>query len=204
MEFHEKLQELRKSRSLTQEELAEAIFVSRTAVSKWESGRGYPSIDSLKALSRFFCVTIDEMICSGEMVTVAENEKQTFICRYRTLLFGMLDIFSVLLLFLPVFGNGPDMSAVSLIGFEPVNPWIKPIFIGIVTVMALGGICSLAAGCLGTGRWNLHLLAAGMIISILSTAAFVLTRQPYAGFICFAVFVIKGMLSIAKQLRTGQ
>ena len=54
MEFHEKLQELRKSRGLTQEELAEALFVSRTAISKWESGRGYSSIDSLKEISRYF------------------------------------------------------------------------------------------------------------------------------------------------------
>lgn len=40
MEFHEKLQELRKPKSLTQEELSEILFVSRTAISKWESGRG--------------------------------------------------------------------------------------------------------------------------------------------------------------------
>ena len=38
MEFHEKLQELRKQKNLTQEQLAQALFVSRTAISKWESG----------------------------------------------------------------------------------------------------------------------------------------------------------------------
>lgn len=38
MEFGEKLQELRKSRGLTQEELSETLYVSRTAISKWESG----------------------------------------------------------------------------------------------------------------------------------------------------------------------
>ena len=58
MEFHEKLQELRKKRGLTQEELADALYVSRTAISKWESGRGYPSIDSLKEISGFFSVSI--------------------------------------------------------------------------------------------------------------------------------------------------
>ena len=39
MEFNEKLQGLRKRRGLTQEELAESIYVSRTAISKWESTR---------------------------------------------------------------------------------------------------------------------------------------------------------------------
>lgn len=67
MEFHEKLAELRKSKGLTQEELAEALFVSRTAISKWESGRGYPSIDSLKAIAKYFHVTIDELYSSTKM-----------------------------------------------------------------------------------------------------------------------------------------
>ena len=74
MEFHEKLQVLRKQKGLTQEELAEALFVSRTAISKWESGRGYPNIDSLKAIATFFSVTIDELLSSEEVLTIAEND----------------------------------------------------------------------------------------------------------------------------------
>lgn len=46
-------------------------YVSRTAMSKWESGRGYPSIDSLREVSRFFSVTIDELISPDEVVSAA-------------------------------------------------------------------------------------------------------------------------------------
>lgn len=81
MEFNEKLQELRKSRGLTQEELAEALFVSRTAVSKWESGRGYPSIDSLKEISKYFSVTIDELLTGEKLISIAERENKSNIQR---------------------------------------------------------------------------------------------------------------------------
>lgn len=57
MEFNEKLQELRKQKGLTQEELAKRLYISRTAISKWESGRGYPGIESLKSIAGFFSVT---------------------------------------------------------------------------------------------------------------------------------------------------
>ncbi len=76
MEFHEKLQELRKQKGLTQEELAEALYVSRTAISKWESGRGYPNIDSLKAIAKFFSVTIDELLSGEEVLTIAKDQKK--------------------------------------------------------------------------------------------------------------------------------
>lgn len=86
MEFNEKLQELRKSRGLTQEELAEALFVSRTAVSKWESGRGYPSIDSLKEISKYFSVTIDELLTGEKLISIAERENKSNIQRICDLL----------------------------------------------------------------------------------------------------------------------
>ena len=85
MEFNEKLQELRKARSMTQEELAEALFVSRTAISKWESGRGYPNLDSLKEISKYFSISIDELICSEEIISVAQDDKKEFIDKYVSL-----------------------------------------------------------------------------------------------------------------------
>ena len=74
MELNEKLQELRKQKGLTQEELAQALFVSRTAVSKWESGRGYPNIESLKGIAKFFGVTVDELLSGDELLTIAEED----------------------------------------------------------------------------------------------------------------------------------
>ena len=91
MEFNEKLQELRKQKGLTQEELAEALFVSRTAVSKWESGRGYPNIESLKAISKFFRVTVDELLSGEELLTIAEADTKAKETHFRDLIFGLLD-----------------------------------------------------------------------------------------------------------------
>ena len=105
MEFHEKLQELRKSRGLTQEELAEDLYVSRTAVSKWESGRGYPSIDSLKEISKYFSVTIDDLLSGDKLISIAEKENESNIRNMCELLLGIVDICSILLIVLPLYPN---------------------------------------------------------------------------------------------------
>ena len=198
MEFSEKLQELRKSRSMTQEELAEALFVSRTAISKWESGRGYPSIDSLKEISRYFSVTIDDLICSDEMITVAENDKKEFVSKYISLICNALDILLAILLFIPAFGNGPSSSeTVSLLGLSGITPWLKTVFVVIIGITILNGICGVIIANLNKPAWNRHRLVTGVVLSILSVTVFIVTRQPYAGIVCFAFLVIKGFL-IAK------
>ena len=80
MELNQKLQELRKQKGLTQEELAESLYVSRTAISKWESGRGYPNIESLKAIAKFFSVTVDELLSTDEVLTIAEEDNKQKKC----------------------------------------------------------------------------------------------------------------------------
>ena len=195
MEFNEKLQELRKSRSLTQEELAEALFVSRTAISKWESGRGYPNIDSLKAISRFFSVTIDDLICSEEMVSVAENEKREFADKSVSLICNSMDILLAILLFIPAFGNGPDSAVtVSLFGLTGISLWVKTVFIVIIAITIINGICGVIIAGFNKPVWNRHRLITGVVLSILAVIVFIAARQPYAGIVCFAFLVIKGFL----------
>jgi len=189
---------LRKARLMTQEELAEALYVSRTAISKWESGRGYPSIDSLKEISRFFSVTIDDLICPDEMITVAENDKREFVSKYVSLICCVLDALLAILVFIPAFGNGTDSSgAVSLFGLTGISPWVKTLFIVIISIAILNGISGVIIVAFSKPVWNRHRLITGVVLSILAVLVFIATRQPYAGIVCFAFLVIKGFL-IAK------
>ena len=199
MEFNEKLQELRKSKGLTQEELAETLFVSRTAVSKWESGRGYPSLESLKQISRFFAVSIDELICPEEILSAAEEEKKASLERVLSLLCGALDILPGLLLFLPVFGSGAEATAsVSLFAVAGIRLWIRIVFAALIALTVLNGICGVVISQWDKPVWNHHRLVTGLALSVTGTAVFILTRQPYAGIVCLTILVIKGIL-IAKR-----
>ena len=103
MEFNKKLHTLRKQKGLTQEELSVLLYVSRTAVSKWESGRGYPNIDSLIRISEVFSVTVDELISGNELLSIAEEESKEKKQKFKDITFGMLDILVSILLILPFF-----------------------------------------------------------------------------------------------------
>lgn len=59
------IMELRKSNNMSQEELAEKLFVSRQAISKWERGEALPDINNLAALAKLFNVSIDYIV-NGE------------------------------------------------------------------------------------------------------------------------------------------
>ena len=65
MALPEKLYALRKKSGLSQEQLAEALNVSRQAISKWEGGSAMPESDKLLALSNYFGVSLDYLLKDG-------------------------------------------------------------------------------------------------------------------------------------------
>ena len=197
MEFHEKLQNLRKEKGLTQEQLAEALFVSRTAISKWESGRGYPNIESLKAISKLFSVTVDELLSSDTLLTIAQRkESHTF-----DLIFGLLDCSAALLLFLPFFGQRVDVviQDVPLIALTEVSVYLKVIYYIFVIGTALFGLVTLALQNWEHPFWTRCKRAVSFLLSIGCALLFIISSQPYAAIFLFLFLIIKVLILLKNR-----
>lgn len=200
MEFYEKLQELRKQKGLTQEELAQMLYVSRTAISKWESGRGYPSIDSLKALSKFYSVSIDELLSSEEVLTIAEEENTEKQMYFRDLLFGLLDLGSVMFFFLPLFGQKTDggIQQLPLPALTEIAPYMKVSYFALVIAMLTMGVLTLALQNWQNVFWKAHRNHMSLILNALGVFLFILSPQAYGAALLFLFLAIKIAILIKK------
>ena len=201
MEFNEKLQELRKQRGLTQEELAEKLYVSRTAISKWESGRGYPNIESLKAIAKFFSVTVDELLSSGEVLTIAEEDNKRKEKHFYDLIYGLLDLCIAMLLFLPFFAEKADgiIQSVSLIALDGVQPYLKAAYFAVVISMIVMGILTLALQNCQAMAWVKSKTMISLILCAIAVLAFMISSQPYAAVFAFALLAIKALMLIKRR-----
>ena len=200
MEFNKKLQELRKQKGLTQEELASALFVSRTAISKWESGRGYPSIDSLKEVSIFFGITIDELLSSDEVLTIAEETGNQKARQFRDLIFGLLDLSTVIFFFLPFLRQSTDgkIQGVSLLSLTEIAPYIKIAYFASVTAIILFGILTLALQNLQRPIWEKNKSKISLALGIIAEFLFIISLQPYAAVFLFVFLLIKVLIMLKK------
>lgn len=201
MEFNEKLQELRKQKGITQEELASRLYVSRTAVSKWESGRGYPSIDSLKAIARFFSVTVDELLSSNEILMVAEEDQKQSATHFRDLVFGLLDLCMSMLLFLPLFAEktGDLIRATSLLSLGNTQLYLMIAYYFAVVGSVVVGVLTLALQNSASDLWLKGKTGISMILGVISSLLFMVSLQPYAAVFVFAMLVIKAIVLIKRR-----
>ena len=201
MEFHEKLQELRRQGGLTQQELAERLYVSRTAVSKWESGRGYPSIDSLKAIADFFSVTVDELLSTNEILTLAETDGKQKQANLRGLMLGLLDLCMALLLFLPLFAVRTETGAqaVFLWNWQGVQPYIRICYMTVVIGSVLFGIFSLAMQACQSPAWMRIKTAVTLSLGVVAVLLFTVGTQPYAAILALVLLGIKVLILLWRR-----
>ena len=193
MEFNTKLQELRKQKGLTQEELAEVLFVSRTAISKWESGRGYPNIDSLKAISTYFGITIDELLSGDELLVIAEEDTRQRKTHFCDLVFGLLDCSIAMFFFLPFFGQRTDavIQEGSLLSLTGISPYLRTSYFAVVIGIIVSGIMTLAFQTCDHAFWVRNKSRLSLAVNALGVLLFIISSQPYAAAFVFIFLAIK-------------
>ena len=204
MEFGEKLQELRKSRGLTQEELAEILYVSRAAVSKWESGRGYPSIDSLKEISGYFSVTIDDLLSGEKLLSIAEKENKSNIKYMCDFLYGMVDLFSLMLIALPLYPRTVDghVYSVNLFMYTETTTMNRLIYWVLFLALILMGVLKLLLTQLKVEKKQKYVTACSVVLSIMTVLVLALAGETYAVTVMFLLLVVK-MVLIFKYKNVG-
>lgn len=99
MEFGNILKSLRVQKGLSQEELAEAVFVTRQTISNWETSKSYPDLKSLLILSNYFSVSLDHLVKGdiAKMKEISEKEVKAF-----KKLGGLLSIMGLIVLLAPI------------------------------------------------------------------------------------------------------
>ena len=177
------------------------LYVSRTAISKWESGRGFPNIESLKAISKFFSVSLEELLSGEEILALVENDHKQKERMLRDLIFGLLDCGIALLLFLPFFGQKADgvIKEVSLIALIEVQQYLKTAYIAFVGIMIVLGIITLALQNFRQRLWRQSKSILSLMLSAVGVCIFIVSQQPYAAVFVFAFLIIKALMLIKRQ-----
>lgn len=200
MDLNIKIQELRKKNNMSQEELAKKLYVSRAAISKWESGRGYPNIESLKNLSKIFSISIDELLSNEELIFLAEEDSKQTKNKNRDLFFGLLDICVFVLFFLPVFAQRIEgtINEVAIYSLTTVSPYLKNIYLLIIVLNVIFGVLLLALQNYNAAFWLKINVKTSLSLNILGMLFFTISLQPYPAILLFIFFIIK-IISIFKN-----
>ncbi|WP_373140323.1 helix-turn-helix domain-containing protein [Beduini massiliensis] len=198
MDFSEKLQQLRKQKQMTQEQLAECLYVSRTAISKWESGKGYPNIESLKSISKLFSVSIDELLSGEELIVLAENENGKNINRLLNFIYGVLDLLCLSFIFLPLYGQKEVdfIQSVSLLAYHDASLVIRTIYFTLLVALFVFGIIELLMRHFNDEKGLKKVKLISIFIHGSAVIFFAISLQPYVNVMLFMLFIIKIYLLI--------
>ena len=193
MKLSKKIKQIRNDNKLTQEQFAEKMLVSRTAVSKWENGTCYPSIDSLKYMSQIFNISLDKLLSSEEILEIAKTENQSNISKYNSLLFCLLDIVRIIFIFLPLYSYKTNdfVYSVSLFNSNDLGTTLKIVFMLIFIIFLVLGIVELIFNFKGNNRLINKM---SMFLDIISIFVLLFTKQPYVIALMFVIFIIKTIM----------
>lgn len=198
MDFGEKLKALRTERGLTQEQLAARLYVSRTAVSKWETGGGSPNLDSLQAVARLFDVSVDDLLSADDLIVLARDERRSTARSSGMLSFGLLDVLAVVFAFIPLYGvdDGSFVRMANLADYGASVDFGASFAVmaaAVVSLMFVGAV-EIVLAAAGSRRAARIVALVGFAVQALAVVLFASIMQPYATTLAFALFLAKAVV----------
>ena len=195
MDFGEKLKALRTERGLTQEQLAARLYVSRTAVSKWETGGGSPNLDSLQAVARLFDVSVDDLLSTDDLIVLARDERRSTARSSGMLSFGLLDVLAVVFAFIPLYGvdDGSFVRMANLADYGASVDFRASFAVmaaAVVSLMFVGAV-EIVLAAAGSRRAARIVALVGFAVQALAVVLFASTMQPYATTLMFVLLLAK-------------
>ena len=144
-------------------------------------------------------MTIDELLSGDELLDLAEKEQEQNENRFRGLMFGMLDLSTILFFFLPLFRQKTDEAvlAVSLPALEML-PYLKVIYFAVVlAIIAVGALILALQNCSRFSERQRKSLS--FAVSVTGLFLFILSPQPYAAAFLLVLLMIKALIVIKKH-----
>ena len=169
------------------------------------AGRGYPSIDSLKEISRYFSVSIDDLLSGEQLIFIAEKENKSNLNSVCDLLLGFVDLFSLMLIFLPLYPKTVNgyIYSVNLFGYVDSNTSIIRIYWVLFISLTITGIVKILMVYFKFEQGKKIITSLSVGLSIIAVLFLAMAREPYAITVTFLLLLIKGIL-LYKQAKAGK
>ena len=145
-------------------------------------------------------MTVDELLSSGEVLTIAEEDGKRKETHFRDLMYGLLDICIAMLLFLPFFADDADgiIQSVSLIALDGVQPYVKTTYLAVVISIIVMGVLTLALQNCQWVAWVKSKTTVSLALGAILVLLLMISSQPYAAVFAFALLVIKALILIKR------
>lgn len=146
-------------------------------------------------------MTIDELLSSGEVLTIAEEDNKQKETHLRDLVFGLLDCSVAMFFFLPFFGQkaGEMIQEVSLLSLSEIAPYLRSAyFVGVIGII-ISGILVLALQNCQQAFWVRNKRSISIILNAAAALLFIISLQPYAAALLFTFLAIKVLMLMKWQ-----
>lgn len=162
------------------------------------AGRGYPSIDSLKEISNFFSVTIDELLSGDKLINIAEKENISNIQSMCDMIFAVIDVLAFMLIILPLYPNIVDgyVYSVNLIEYTEISSLKRGIYWGMFIGLIVVGIVKILFNKLEIKRGNKLITELSILLNVVVVLFLAMAREPYGVTVAFVLLVMKGILVV--------